>query len=152
LILLLANEGGTMALDIPAEQRTQVESRLANDIIAWLTTVRPSGMPDTVPVWFVWKDGVFVIYSQPNKLKLRNLEHNPQVSVAIDDTKGGDDVVRFEGTAGVVGSYPASDQVPEYVQKYEPHIRRLGYGDPKAFAANFSIPVVVTPTKYRQWV
>jgi len=141
-----------MTLDIPAEVRTQVESRLANDIIAWLTTVRPSGMPDTVPVWFVWKDGVFVIYSQPNKLKLRNLEHNPNVSIAIDDTKGGDDVVRFEGTARVVGSHPASDQVPEYVQKYEPHIRRLGYGDPAAFAANFSVPVVVTPTKYRQWV
>jgi PPOX class probable F420-dependent enzyme len=139
-------------LDIPAEQRASVESRLTVDIIAWLTTVRPNGMPDTVPVWFVWKDPVFVIYSQPNKLKLRNLEHNPNVSLAIDDTKGGDDVVRFEGTAKVVQSQPASDQVPEYVQKYEPHIRRLGYGDPTAFAANFSVPVVITPTKYRQWV
>lgn len=68
-----------MKLDIPAAQRAQVESRLANDIIAWLTTVRPSGMPDTVPVWFLWKDSVFVIYSQPNKLKLRNLENNPLV-------------------------------------------------------------------------
>lgn len=139
-------------MDIPAEQRASVESRLTVDIIAWLTTVRPNGMPDTVPVWFVWKDQVFVIYSQPNKLKLRNLEHNPNVSLAIDDTKGGDDVVRFEGTAKVVQSQPASDQVPEYVQKYEPHIRRLGYGDPTAFAANFSVPVVITPTKYRQWV
>lgn len=141
-----------MALDIPTAQRAQVESRLARDIIAWLTTVRPSGMPDTVPVWFVWQDPVFVIYSQPNKLKLRNLEHNPQVSVAIDDTKGGDDVVRFEGTARVVEGHPALDRVPEYVQKYAAHIRRLGYGDPSAFAASFSVPIVVTPTKYRQWV
>jgi len=141
-----------MVLDIPAAQKAQVEFRLATDIIAWLTTVRPSGMPDTVPVWFVWKDSVFVIYSQPNKLKLRNLENNPQVSIAIDDTKGGDDVVRFEGTAKVVDSHPASDLVPEYVQKYEPRIRRLGYGDPTAFAANFSVPVIVTPTKYRRWV
>lgn len=140
-----------MALDIPAEQRAQVESRLANDVIAWLTTVRPNGMPDTVPVWFVWRDATFVIYSQPNKLKLRNLAHNPHVSLAIDDTKGGDDVVRFEGTAEVVQSQPASDQVPEYVQKYAPHIRRLGY-DPKAFADSFSVPIVVTPTRYRQWV
>jgi len=73
-----------MVLDIPAAQKAQVEFRLASDIIAWLTTVRPSGMPDTVPVW--------------------------------------------------------------YVQKYEPRIRRLGYGDPTAFAANFSVPVIVTPT------
>jgi PPOX class probable F420-dependent enzyme len=145
-------EGATMALHIPAEQRTRVESRLANDLIAWLTTVRPSGMPDTVPVWFVWEDGVFVIYSEPNKLKLRNLERNPKVSMAIDDTKGGDDVVRFEGTAAIAAGHPAADQVPAYVHKYEAHIKRLGYGDPRAFAASFSVPVVVTPTKYRQWV
>lgn len=141
-----------MTFEVPAERRARVESRLANDIIAWLTTVRPSGMPDTVPVWFLWKDDVFVIYSQPNKAKLRNLVHNSKVSVAIDDTKGGGDVVRFEGTATTVGDYPKSDQVPEYVQKYEPHIRRLGYGTPRAFAANFSVPILVTPTKYRQWV
>lgn len=141
-----------MALDMPAEQRTRVEARLIDDLIAWLTTVRPSGMPDTVPVWFVWDGGEFVIYSQPNKVKLRNLEHNPMVSLAIDDTHGGDDVVRFEGTAKIVAGHPAADQVPAYVRKYEGHIERLGYGDPKSFAANFSVPVVVTPTKYRQWV
>ncbi len=139
-------------MEIPPEQRAYVESRLTNDIIAWLTTVRPNGMPDTVPVWFVWKDGAFVTYSEPNKLKLRNLEHNSKVSFAIDDTKGGDDVVRFEGTAEVDEDYPAADQVPEYVRKYEPHIQRLGYGDPTSFAASFSVAVVVTPTKYRQWV
>lgn len=139
-------------MDIPVAQRAQVEYRLANDIIAWFTTVRPTGAPDTVPVWFVWQDPMFVIYSQPNKRKLRNLEHNPQISIALDNTHGGDDVVRFEGTAQVVHGHPASDQVPEYVQKYEAQIQRLGYGDPRSFAANFSVPVVVTPTKYRQWV
>ncbi len=95
---------------------------------------------------------MFLIYSEPHKLKLRNLENNPQVSLAIDDTRGGDDVVRFEGTAMILESYPALDHVPEYVQKYEPHIGRLGYGDPTRFAAIFSVPIVITPTRYRQWV
>ncbi|MGI8677258.1 MAG: hypothetical protein ACR2LX_00940 [Jatrophihabitans sp.] len=49
-------------------------------------------------------------------------------------------------------SHPASDQLAKYVLKYATHIRRLGYGDPSEFAANFSVPIVVTPTKYRQWV
>lgn len=141
-----------MALHIPAEQSTRVEGRLANDLIAWFTTVRPSGMPDTVPVWFVWQDGVFVIYSEPNKLKLRNIERNPNVSLALDDTHGGDDVVRFEGTARIVMAHPAADQMLAYVQKYEARIESNGYGDPTAFAATFSVPVVVTPTKYRRWV
>jgi len=137
---------------IPAEHRAHVEARLATDLIAWLTTVRPSGMPDTVPVWFVWTGQVLVIDSQPNRPKLRNLANHPRVSIALDDTNRGYDVVRFEATAEVVANHPTADRVPEYVEKYEPHIRRLGYGDPAAFAAIFSVPVVVTPVKYRQWV
>lgn len=136
---------------IPAEHRGHVEARLATDLIAWLTTVRPSGMPDTVPVWFVWTGEVFVIYSQPGKPKLRNIVNHPQVSIALDDTKGGDDVVRFEATARIEANHPAAHQVAKYVDKYDPNIRRLGYGDPAAFAGGFSVPIVVSPVKYRQW-
>jgi hypothetical protein len=42
---------------LPAERRTHVEARLAANQIAWLTTVRPSGQPETVPVWFYVGDG-----------------------------------------------------------------------------------------------
>lgn len=139
-------------MDIAAERRPHVEARLADDLVAWLTTVRPQGMPDTVPVWFVWLEPEFVVYSQPGKRKLHNLERNPRVSLALDDTRGGDDVVRFEGTARVEAQHPAADLVPAYVRKYERHIKRLGYGNPAAFAAIFSVPIVITPTKYRQWV
>jgi len=138
-------------MEIPAELREHVDERLRSDPIAWLTTVRPSGMPDTVPIWFVWEDGVFVIYSQPGKPKLRNLAQHPQVSIALDDTRGGDDVVRFEATAAVDESHPAADRVPAYVDKYSAGIVRLGYGDPVAFAAEFSVPVIVSPTRFRQW-
>lgn len=138
-------------MHIPAERRAHVAARLADDPVAWLTTVRPEGMPDTVPVWFVWLEPEFVVYSQPNKRKLHNLARNPLVSLALDDTRGGDDVVRFEGTARIDESFPTGDRLPAYAQKYEPHIQRLGYGDPASFAAIFSVPIVITPTKYRQW-
>lgn len=136
---------------IPEGQRAQVEARLAGDLIVWLTTVRPSGQPDTVPIWFLWKDGQFLIYSRQGAPKLRNLESNPLVSVAVDDTRGGDDVVRFEGTARVDADHAPAYDVPEYVAKYQVHIERLGYGDPKTFAAEFSVPILVTPTRYRRW-
>lgn len=138
-------------MEIPEGQRAHVEARLFSDLIAWLTTVRPSGQPDTVPIWFVWTDERFVIYSQPAKAKLRNLELNPRVSLALDDTGGGDDVVRFEGTAAVDHGQPAANEIAEYAAKYDAHIRRLGYGDPKSFASEFSVPIVVTPTRYRRW-
>lgn len=138
-------------MHIPAAQRPSVERRLSDHLISWLTTVQPNGMPDTVPVWFAWHEPTFVIYSEPNKPKLRNLEHNDKVSLAIDDTKGGDDVVRFEGTAQIVPGHGPLDPDTKYVKKYERHIRRLGYGDPVTFATSFSMPIVVTPTKYRRW-
>lgn len=74
------------------------------------------------------------------------------MSLALDDTKGGDDVIRFEGTARIVASRAPADEVAAYVEKYAPGIERLGYGDPRSFAALFSVPVVVTPTRYRRRV
>lgn len=125
---------------------------MAGDLIAWLTTVRPSGQPDTVPVWFLWTNQQFVIYSRPGKTKLRNLESNPRVSLALDNTGGGDDVVRCEGTAAIDGNHAGASEVPEYVAKYQVHIQRHGYGDPRTFATEFSVPILVTPTRYRRWV
>jgi PPOX class probable F420-dependent enzyme len=134
------------ATDPSTERGRHAESRLSQDHIGWLTTVRPSGQPDTVPVWFLWRSGEIWIYSRPNMLKLRNLEQNPRVSLVLDDTHGGQDVVRVEGMARVVEGNPAADQVPAYVEKYAERIRS-GFGSPPAFASTYSVPVVVTPTR-----
>jgi hypothetical protein len=40
--------------------------------MAWLTTVRPDGQPDSVPVWFLVRDDeTILVDSQPKKIKLR---------------------------------------------------------------------------------
>lgn len=130
-----------------------VEARLRDDIVGWLTTVRPSGQPDSVPVWFLWTDDKrLLVYSQPNKRKLHNLEQNPKVTLAIDDTLGGDDVVRVEGTAQYLADYPPLNELPAYVEKYGDHIVRIGYGDPEMFARAFSAAILITPTRLRSWV
>jgi PPOX class probable F420-dependent enzyme len=139
--------------DSSIQPGAHAESRLRNDIVGWLTTVRPSGQPDSVPVWFLWTDDQrILIYSRPNKQKLHNLERNPKVTLAIDDTKGGDDVTRVEGTAEYVADHPALYEVPAYVEKYHDHILRIGYGDPETFARDYSAAIVITPTRFRSWV
>jgi hypothetical protein len=35
------------------DRRAHVEGRLRANLMAWLTTVRPDGRPDSVPVWFL---------------------------------------------------------------------------------------------------
>jgi PPOX class probable F420-dependent enzyme len=132
---------------LTAERRVEVETRLRTDVIAWFTTVRPSGRPDCVPVWYLWTGDEIVLYSRPRTPKLRNLAANPYVALGLDDTRLGWDVIRVEGVARVEGSYPSLDTVPAYVEKYGGLLAPIGYDSPRAFAADFSAAIVVTPTK-----
>lgn len=130
---------------LAAERRERVEARLRSNLMAWLTTVRPDGQPVTVPVWFlVREDETILVYSQPGKGKLHNLATNPRVSLALDVTDVGRDVVRIEGTARLADDEgPASGQ-PAYVAKYLERIAAL-FGTPERFAELFSQALVITP-------
>lgn len=135
--------------DLSDEEAAHVRGRLRENVIAWLTTVRPSGQPDSVPVWFLWRDDTVLIYSMPSTQKLRNLERNPRVALALDDTDFGEDVIRIEGTAVHAPQEPAAYEVPDYVRKYGDRIRQIGFDAPESFAGSFSMPIVVTPSRVR---
>ena len=49
--------------------------------VAWLTTVRPNGQPQSSPVWFVIDDQDFLIYSLPDTARTANLATNSMVSL-----------------------------------------------------------------------
>ncbi|MDT7649682.1 MAG: hypothetical protein QOI36_1088, partial [Pseudonocardiales bacterium] len=85
---------------LPPGDRERVETRLRQNLMAWLTTVRPDGQPISVPVWFLMReDATIVVYSQPGKQKLRSIARNSKVSLGLDVTDIGRDIVRIEGTA-----------------------------------------------------
>jgi PPOX class probable F420-dependent enzyme len=129
------------------ERRARVEARLRTNLMAWLTTVNPAGRPDSVPVWFlVREDGTILVYSQPRKAKLRNIETNPHVSLGLDVTDIGRDIIRFEGTAMSAPGHPPADQVPEYAAKYAERIGAI-FGTVERFAEAFSEAIVITPSR-----
>jgi len=128
-------------------RRVHVEGRLRANLMAWLTTVRPDGRPDSVPVWFLLRDDeTILVYSQAAKVKLRNISQNPRVALGLDVTDLGRDVIRIDGTAEHVPGFPAADQVPEYVVKYA---ERIGahFGTASLFAALYSEALIVTPQR-----
>ena len=109
--------------DLAEGRRAAVERRLQTNLMAWLTTVSPTGRPDSVPVWFlVQDDDTILIYSQPGKVKLRNIAANPNVALGLDGTDTGRDVIRVEGTAHHAPARPTGDKVPAYVGKYRERI------------------------------
>ena len=123
---------------LPPAERERVEGRLHSNLIAWLTTVRPDGQPVTVPVWFLLRDDeTILVYSRPEKDKLRNIAANPKVSFALDVTDIGRNIVRLEGTARRAHDQPPANEHPAYLAKYT---ERLGamFGTPDQFATLFS--------------
>ena len=128
-------------------RRAHVEGRLQTNLMAWLTTVSPSGRPHTVPVWFlVQDDDTILIYSEPGRAKLRNIATNPQVALGLDVTDLGRDVIRFEGTAAHVPAHPPANEVPAYLSKYLERIAAI-FGTPDRFARSFSEAIVIAPTQ-----
>src|SRR3990170_1129965 len=96
---------------LPPVDRERVEARLRHNLMAWLTTVRPDGQPVSVPVWFlVREEGTILLYSQPRKQKLRNIAANPRVSLGLDVTDIGRNIVRMEGIARVAHDEPPADK------------------------------------------
>ncbi len=134
---------------LPPEERERVESRLRQNLMAWLTTVRHDGQPVSVPVWFLVRDdGTILLYSQPGKQKLRSIVENPKVSLGLDVTDLGRNIVSVEGIARLAEDEPPADEQPAYLTKY---IERIGalFGTPERFARMFSTAVIITPTKLR---
>ncbi|HEX6208619.1 MAG TPA: TIGR03667 family PPOX class F420-dependent oxidoreductase [Actinomycetota bacterium] len=134
-----------MALDLEG-----IAGKLQDEVVVWLTTVSPEGQPQSVPVWFLWRDDAFLIFSQPDKPKLRNLAANPRVSLHFRGTRNGEDIATLEGEARRAEDHPPADQVPPYVEKYAAEIEKLRW-TPQSFAADYSQPILVRPTRVLTW-
>ena len=134
---------------LPPGRREHVETRLRSNLMAWLTTVRPDGHPDSVPVWFLMRDDeTILIYSRPNKTKLRNIGENPKVTLGLDVTDIGRDIIRIDGTAVHADDVPPADQQPQYAAKYAERIGAM-FGTAREFAEQFSEALIITPRRLR---
>lgn len=138
----------TLTAHLPVADRERVEGRLRSDLMGWLTTLRAdTGQPVSVPVWFLLlADGDVVVYSKPGTQKLRNIAANPRVSLALDGTEIGSNIVSIEGTARLDDAQPSADRQPAYRDKYAERIATV-FGTPEGFAGLYSQAVVITPTR-----
>jgi PPOX class probable F420-dependent enzyme len=98
-----------MTLDPQVERRLQMEQNL------WLATVRPTGTPHLVPIWFVWVAGKIYLCTGADSVKVRNLTQNSQVAIALED---GIHPIVIEGRARPIGQTPAT-VVAEFQRKYD---------------------------------
>jgi PPOX class probable F420-dependent enzyme len=135
-------------LDPATPDSARALARLATDRIGWLTTISPDGVPQSTPIWFLWRDGELLIYSHKRARRNGNIADRPAVAFNLHTDPGGGDVVTMEGLARIDLTAPAADDDPVYLEKYASMI--AGYEwTPAWFAEEYAIPVRVTPTRWR---
>jgi hypothetical protein len=104
----------------------------------WLASVRPTGRPHLVPVWFVWSAGSFYFSTGADSVKGKNLRENPLISLALED---GDKPLIAEGAARILSAPYPKEIVALLQQKYD--------WDFTTVEAN--ILVAMTPVKWLRW-
>jgi PPOX class probable F420-dependent enzyme len=136
-------------LDHTPESAHRAE-RLRGDLIAWLGSVRPDGRPHLVPVWFFWDGDTVLILSQPDTQKVRNLKHDPRVTIALDGSRTGRDVVLFEGEAELtsVGDHELRESA--YLAKYAALLAEMEWR-PEEYSEEYSQAIVIRPTRFIVW-
>jgi PPOX class probable F420-dependent enzyme len=139
-----------MILDLSKPKHAAAQVRLNDEPIAWLTTVNPSGQPQSTPIWFLWDGEEFLIYGSKSGPKTPNIQANPHVSLHLEgDKKGGDNVI-FEGTARIDEATSGLDNSADYLAKYGDTIKAYGW-TPQSMAQDYPHVIRVIPTRVRIW-
>ncbi|HUP27425.1 MAG TPA: pyridoxamine 5'-phosphate oxidase family protein [Chloroflexia bacterium] len=137
------------SLDLSQPKQAHTDQRLRTDAIIWLGTVRPGGRPHLVPVWFLWDGDTILIFSK-NDHKIRNLQGNNRVMLALDDTKGGGDVVMVEGEATLLERGSVTPALPAYAQKYAQQLAQYKWTG-ESMGREYTEPISITPAKFHYY-
>lgn len=131
-------------MDIPAE----AQRHLADDQVAWLTTVADSGAPVPFPVWFLPDGDDIVVFTQPGARRVRNITERPLVSLNFNSDPHGGDVWIITGTASVrPGVKPSTSTA--YVDKYQAAIEGELHTTLAEVDATYDTEIRIRPTKIR---
>lgn len=137
-----------MIIDLTTEYGARVARRLQDEQVIWLTTVGRDGTPQPNPVWFVYEDDSFLIYTQDTAYKLRNIRRNPRVSLHFDSGESGEDVVVFTGRASLDESAPLAHRHAAYLEKYRQGIADIDM-TPESMGKDYHVAIRVKPDKVR---
>ncbi|HEU0292690.1 MAG TPA: TIGR03667 family PPOX class F420-dependent oxidoreductase [Anaerolineales bacterium] len=125
---------------------------IKKEYFIWLTTVDSTGTPQPKPVWFIWENDSFLIFSQAKAHKVKHIQKNPNVSLHFNttDDKGEKRLIIFTGTALINSESPPANRIRAYMRKYKSGIADLN-ATPEQFAGEYSVAIRIHPTKVRGW-
>jgi PPOX class probable F420-dependent enzyme len=138
-------------VDLNSDFGRVVQQHLKDQYVIWLTTVDSNLMPQPRPVWFIWQDDSFLIFSQANAHKLAHIKQNPKVALHFNtDETGEKHVIVFTGEASIDTKSPPAHEVSVYFEKYKESIAGLDIS-PEGFSSEYSVAIRIRPAEVRGW-
>ena len=139
-------------IDFTSQFGQTVKRHLAEEYFIWLTTVDSNLAPQPRPVWFIWQDDSFLIFSKPKAYKVRHVMKHPRVALQFNtaDGKAEQDIIVFTGTAEIDASLPPAHEIPAYLEKYKTGIEGFGMS-PEEFSQKYSVAIRVKEVSVRGW-
>ena len=138
-------------IDLTSEFGRVVKRHLREEYIIWLTTVDSKLTPQPRPVWFIWEDDSFLIFSQAHAYKVKHIRKNPKVALHFNtDERADEHVIIFTDEASIDTNSPPAHKVPAYFRKYKDGIADLNM-TPEAFSREYSLAIRIKPTEVRGW-
>ena len=137
--------------DSKAKLEREAEKVIKKEFVIWLTTVDSGQAPQPRPVWFIWDNDTFLIFSRSKAYKIQHIKQNDSVSLHFNcDDRASANVIIYIGKAVLDGNSPPSHKVPAYLRKYGKAIKEMGM-TPEEFSDEFSVAIRIKPTSLRGW-
>jgi PPOX class probable F420-dependent enzyme len=138
-------------IDFSTEFGQKVKHHIDREYFIWFTTVGADLTPQPRPVWFIWEEDSFLIFSRPDAFKVAHVKAHPNVSLHFNtDDKAHENVIVFLGMAEIDLDAPPAHEIPAYIKKYATGIAGLKM-PPGEFSREYSLAIRVKPTKLRGW-
>jgi PPOX class probable F420-dependent enzyme len=138
-------------IDLTSAFGQAVKVHLKNQYVIWLTTVDSNLTPQPRPVWFIWENDSFLIFSQAKAYKVAHIKKNPKVALHFNTDESGDKhVIVFTGEASIDANCPPAYQVDAYFEKYKQDISDLDM-TPEGFSNEYSVALRIQPAEIRGW-
>ena len=138
-------------IDLSSDFRHAIQQHLEKEYVIWLTTIDSNLAPQPRPVWFIWEDESFLIFSQAKAHKVTHIKQHPKVALHFNTDESGDKhVMVFVGEAFIDTSNPPAHQVPTYFKKYKEGIASLDM-TPEEFSNEYCVAIRIRATEIRGW-
>lgn len=138
-------------IDLNSDFGRAVRQHLENEYVIWLTTVDSELTPQPRPVWFIWEDDSFLIFSQAKAHKVAHIKKHPKVALHFNTDESGDKhVMIFTGEASIDPNSSPAHKVQAYFEKYKDGIAGLDM-TPEGFSDEYSVALRIRAAGIRGW-